>query len=97
MLIHHPQILRRGLINQDLLAKVQTVTAQSYASGAEWLRTIVDEDDLPMPAEQLVRVIHALSEGLVLQSPLTPDLFPKSVYYAAFDALASTRKRPKRK
>jgi len=61
------------------------------------LRTIVEKDELPMPAEQMVRVIHALSEGLVLQSLLTPDLFPKSVYYAAFDALASAPKRIKRK
>ena len=52
---------------------------------------------LPMPAEQLVRVIHALSEGLVLQTLLTPDLFPKSLYYAAFEALASAPKRATRK
>jgi len=85
------------LRDKDLLAQVQTVTEQSYAAGAEWLRTIVEKDELPMPAEQMVRVIHALSEGLVLQSLLTPDLFPKRVYYAAFDALASAPKRIKRK
>ena len=83
------------LRHEDLLAQVQTVTAQSYAVGAEWLRAKVEEDELPMPAEQMVRVIHALSEGLVLQTLLTPDLFPKSLYYAAFDALASAPKRAK--
>ncbi len=82
--------------HEDLLAQVQAVTAQSYAMGAEWLRTIVKEDELPMPAEQLVRVIHALSEGLVLQTLLTPALFPKSVYYAAFDVLAAAPRRAKR-
>src|SRR5215469_15600010 len=85
------------LRHEELLAQVQAVTAGSYSLGAEWLRAMVKEDELPMPAEQLVRVIHALSEGLVLQSLLTPDLFPKSVFYAAFDALASTPKRAKRK
>jgi AcrR family transcriptional regulator len=85
------------LRHEDLLAQVHAVTAQSYAMGAEWLRTMVKEDELPMPAEQMVRVIHALSEGLVLQWLLTPDLFPKSVCYAAFDALASGPKRAKRK
>ena len=50
-----------------------------------------------MPAEQMVRVIHALSEGLVLQTLLTPDLFPKSLYYAAFDALASIPEQIKSK
>lgn len=83
------------LRHEDLLAQVQKVTAQSYAAGADWLRTVVDKDELPMPAEQMVRVIHALSEGLVLQTLLTPDLFPKSVYYAAFDALACAPKREK--
>jgi AcrR family transcriptional regulator len=85
------------LRHEELLAQVQTVTAQSYAMGAEWLRTMIEKDELPMPAEQMVRVIHALSEGLVLQTLLTPDLFPKSLYYAAFDALASAPKRAKRK
>jgi AcrR family transcriptional regulator len=81
------------LRHEDLLAQVQTATARSYAAGAQWLRTMVEEDELAMPAEQMVRVIHALSEGLVLQSMLTPDLFPKSVYYAAFDALAALPKQ----
>jgi AcrR family transcriptional regulator len=85
------------LRHEDLLAQVHTFTAQRYAEGAEWLRTIVDEDELPMPAEQMARVIHALSEGLVLQALLTPDLFPKSVFYAAFDALAPLPKRTNNK
>lgn len=85
------------LRHEDLLAQVHAVTAQSYSLGAEWLRTVVKEDELPMPAEQMVRLIHALSEGLILQTLLTPDLFPKSLYYAAFDALASAPKRAKRK
>jgi hypothetical protein len=42
--------------------------------------------------DKLVRVIHALSEGLVLQALLTPDLIPRSVYYAAFEALATVQK-----
>jgi AcrR family transcriptional regulator len=83
------------LRHEDLLGQVRAVTAQSYTVGAEWLSTMVKEDELPMPAEQMVRVIHALSEGLVLQTLLTPDLFPKSLYYAAFDALASAPKRAK--
>ena len=67
------------LRHKDLLTQVLTVTAQSYPAGAEWLRTVVKEDELALPAEQMVRMIHALSEGLVLQTLLTPDLFPKSL------------------
>jgi len=35
----------------------------------------------------MVRVIHALTEGLMLQRFLTPDLVPDEVFYAAFAAL----------
>jgi hypothetical protein len=44
--------------------------------------------------DHLVRVIHALIEGLVLQRLLTPELFPEVVIYAAFGASAAAP-RPK--
>jgi hypothetical protein len=45
-----------------------------------------------MPADVLVRVLHALIEGLVLQRILTPELCPDEVFYEAFAALAPKRK-----
>jgi AcrR family transcriptional regulator len=78
------------LTNAELRARVHEVTRGSYEVGAEWLRTF-DERDLPMPADVLVRVIHALIEGLVLQRILTPELFPDEVFYEAFAALAPAR------
>jgi hypothetical protein len=47
-----------------------------------------------MPPEQLVCVIHALIEGLVLQRILTPELFPDEVFFAAFEGLAHHRREP---
>jgi AcrR family transcriptional regulator len=82
------------LTNADLRAQVREITANSYEMGAEWLRTFGDERQLPMPAEHLVRVIHALIEGLVLQRILTPDLCPDEVFFAAFAALANHRGDP---
>jgi hypothetical protein len=41
-----------------------------------------------MPPETLVRVIHALIEGLVMQRIVTPELCPEDVFYEAFAALA---------
>ena len=46
-----------------------------------------------MPADQLVRVVHALTEGLVFQRLLTPDLVPDEIFRAAFGALAIRRER----
>jgi AcrR family transcriptional regulator len=76
------------LKNAKLRSRVSEVTKNSYEFGAEWLRQF-DPAELPMPPEDLVRVIHVLIEGLVMQRFLTPELCPDRVFYAAFAALAS--------
>jgi AcrR family transcriptional regulator len=75
------------LTHEELRAKVAEFTAQSYALGEQWLRSVTKEEDLPMPADQFVRVIHALTEGLVFQRLLTPELMPDEIFRAAFAAL----------
>ncbi len=77
------------LAHQDLRARVHDVTAGSFKIGAEWLRHLGGERELPMSADHLVRVIYALIEGLVLQRILTPDLYPDEVFFSAFAALAN--------
>jgi AcrR family transcriptional regulator len=77
-----------ALEQPELRARVHAITAARFEFGAAWLESLADGHDLPMPKEHLVRVIHALIEGLVLQRLLTPELFPDEVIYAAFEALA---------
>lgn len=79
------------LTHDELRAKVSDFTAQSYAFGEAWLRSVAKPEDLPMPANQLVRVIHALTEGLVFQRLLTPELMPDKIFRAAFAALSLKR------
>jgi AcrR family transcriptional regulator len=76
-----------ALTHEELRARITEFTAQSYAFGEQWLRSVTKEEDLPMPADQLVRVIHALSEGLVFQRLLTPELMPDEIFRSAFAAL----------
>jgi AcrR family transcriptional regulator len=76
-----------ALTHEELRSRVVEVTRSSYDFGVEWLRRF-DRAELPMPREQLVRVLHALIEGLVLQRILTPELCPDEVFYSAFGALA---------
>jgi AcrR family transcriptional regulator len=78
------------LSNSELRARVHEITKGSYEIGAEWLRTF-DASELPMPADVLVRVLHALIEGLVMQRILTPELCPDNVFYEAFAALTRER------
>ena len=76
--------LAHTLEHPELRQQVQDVTAGYFELGAEWLETLKGSENLPMPADQLVRVLHALIEGLVLQRLLTPDLYPDEVFHAAF-------------
>src|SRR3954451_12017794 len=79
--------LAYALKNAELRSRVVEITKSSYEFGAEWLRGF-DPGELPMPPDDLVRVLHALIEGLVMQRILTPELCPDEVFYAAFAALA---------
>lgn len=77
-----------ALNNEAMRERVREITARSYDGGVTWLNTVLDARDLPMPPDVLVRVLHALIEGLTYQRLLTPELFPDEVIYAAFAALA---------
>lgn len=83
--------MAHALGHEAMRAEVQAYTAASFANGAAWLRTIADQGGLPMPAETLVVIIHSLTEGLMFQRFLTPELVPDEVFYAAFEALAGGR------
>ena len=80
--------IAHALSNEELRAQVSDVTAKAFSGGADWLRAAADSKDLPMSPENLVRVIYAMTEGLVIQRILTPELYPDEVFYAAFGALA---------
>lgn len=75
-----------ALRNAEFRSRVVEITRGSYHFGAKWLRNF--DGQLPMPADTLVCVIHALIEGLVMQRILTPELCPDEVFYEAFAALA---------
>lgn len=83
------------LTNASLRAQATEIAARSYAAAAAWWREAIPEEaELPMPAEDLVRVIGALAEGLTFQRLLTPELMPDKVIYAAFAALAAGLPKP---
>jgi AcrR family transcriptional regulator len=84
--------LAYALTHEELRVKVAEFTAQSYKFGEQWLRSVTKEEDLPMPVKHLVRVIHVLTEGLVFQKLLTPELIPDEIFYAAFAALGKSTK-----
>jgi AcrR family transcriptional regulator len=82
------------LSHEEIRERVRDITAESYSAGAAWLRGVAQDDELPMAPETLVRVLHALTEGLLFQRFLTPELISDEVFYAAFDALANPLRTP---
>jgi AcrR family transcriptional regulator len=85
-----------ALTHRELNERADQITAQSLTAGAAWIRSVAEDDELPMPPAVLVRVLHALTEGLVFQRLMTPELFPDRVFYAAFAALARAPRRGRR-
>jgi hypothetical protein len=57
--------LAYGLGNDARMARGHEIAAGRYAAAVQWWRErFPDEARLPIPAEHLVRVINALTEGL---------------------------------
>jgi hypothetical protein len=46
------------------------------------------DEDLPMPVDQIGACNPCVTEGLIFQRLLTPELVPDEIFYAAFAAFA---------
>jgi AcrR family transcriptional regulator len=77
-----------ALTHEELRLLVGRTNEQIYAMAAARMRESIPERQLPMPVEHLVRVIHAMTEGLISLHALTPQLVTREVIVAAFEALA---------
>jgi AcrR family transcriptional regulator len=85
-----------ALTHRRIRSQVHEVTATRYAAGAAWVRAVAAESELPMPPDIFVRVVHAMTEGLLFQRFLTPELIPDKVFYAAFAALTREGRKKRR-
>lgn len=76
-----------ALTHDDIRSRIGPLNAELYRRGAEQLLQVVPGDALPMPADQFVRVLHALTDGLLALRFLMPEQITDDVIVAAFDAL----------
>lgn len=76
------------LTQQEMRTRLHAENERIYAWAEEHLLRVVDAADLPMPAARFVRVLHALTEGLILTHIMTPELITREVIVSAFEALA---------
>ncbi|MBI4885814.1 MAG: TetR/AcrR family transcriptional regulator [Acidobacteria bacterium] len=77
-----------ALAHEEMRTLIERTNRDVYERAGAQLREAMSADDLPMPAEQLAKVIHALTEGLVSLHALTPNLITRAVIVAAFETLA---------
>jgi len=73
--------------HEDLRARGVAEVAEIYRRSTQGL-LMFPQSALPMPAELLSPVIHALTDGLIQRRLMTPELVGDEVIYAAFEALA---------
>jgi AcrR family transcriptional regulator len=77
-----------ALTHDEMRAHVEQLNREIYRQMAERMATMFPGHELPMSAEKLVPVLHALSDGLTFLRFLTPELVTDDVVVAAFEALA---------
>jgi AcrR family transcriptional regulator len=79
-----------ALTHEELRSRVLEATAQIYRGAAASL-ALFPQEELPMAPDILVPVLHALTDGLLLQRFMTPEFVTDEVIHAAFAALAHGR------
>ena len=75
------------LTHEEMRSQISRKNAAIYRKLATGVRKIIPEKDLPMPAERFVRVLDALTSGLMFTYFQTPGLISEEVFVAAFEAL----------
>jgi AcrR family transcriptional regulator len=85
-----------ALTHDELKSHLDKQNRKIYEWAEKELTQFVPEEDLPMRAAEFVRVVHALTEGLLALRFLTPDLFPDELIISAFEALAGPQPVRKR-
>lgn len=75
------------LTHESMRSQMSRKNAAIYRKLAIGVRKMIPEKNLPMPAERFVRVLDALTSGLLFTYFQTPELISEEVFVAAFEAL----------
>jgi AcrR family transcriptional regulator len=80
-----------ALTHPEMRKRISNQNTEIYRQMSATLAQFVSAKDLPMPVERFIRVLHALTDGLLFTRFLTPDLITDEVILSAFEALAPMR------
>ncbi|WP_313899708.1 TetR/AcrR family transcriptional regulator [Tunturiibacter lichenicola] len=76
------------LTHEPMRTKLMEKNAAAYQWIAKELVKVIPAKELPMPPNQFVRVLDAITTGLLFTYFQTPDLITEEIFVAAFEALA---------
>lgn len=77
-----------ALGNEEMRRRMVEADASCYDWAEERLLAAISAKKLPLPPGEFVRLIHALTDGLITLRFLTPELISDDFIVAAFEALA---------
>ena len=78
-----------ALTHPQMQAKLERYSAEGYRLAEQGLLRFIAAKDLPIPPAHFVRVLNALSEGLLFERFQSPREITDEVIRSAFDALAA--------
>jgi AcrR family transcriptional regulator len=79
-----------ALTHEHMRERMHTENSRVYRALAKQMMEHVAPEDLPMPAVQFVKVLDAVTTGLLFTYFQTPRLLREEDFVAAFEALAPT-------
>lgn len=78
-----------ALTHPKMQAKLERYGAEGYRLAEQGLRRFISPQDLPIPPAHFVRVLNALTEGLLFERFQSPREITDEVIRSAFEALAA--------
>jgi len=77
-----------ALTHEEMRARLVQANVEIYRWLEQAVLQFISADTLPMPVDKFVRVMHALTDGLLFLRFLTPELITDEVIIAAFEGFA---------
>jgi len=78
-----------ALTHPQMQAKLERYSAEGYRLAEQGLLRFIAAEDLPIPPAHFVRLLNALTEGLLFERFQAPREITDEVIRSAFDALAA--------
>jgi AcrR family transcriptional regulator len=82
-----------ALTHPKMQAKLERYSAEGYRLAERAMLGFIPEKSLPVPPAHFVRVLNALTEGLLFERLQSPREITNDVIRSAFDALAGGARR----